>query len=87
MTPFVVVFPRGQLTPKDKERLTRGGVIAVEADDPTRVMQLNLSAPLTQSKVTGDAIVVAAVQAISTVPSSAINSEFVKLLAQSLSTK
>ena len=27
-TPLVVVFPRGQLSPKDKERLTKNGIIA-----------------------------------------------------------
>lgn len=34
----VVVFPRGQLTSKDKERLTKSGVIAVEADEPSKVV-------------------------------------------------
>lgn len=37
----IVVFPRGQLTPKDKERMTKIGVIAIEADDPSLVRVLS----------------------------------------------
>lgn len=47
--PLIVVFPRGQLLPKDKERLTKSGVIAVEADDPKAVVQLQLAQPLVLS--------------------------------------
>lgn len=42
----VIVFPRGQLTAKDKERLTKAGWTAVEADDPKSVVTLIPMAPL-----------------------------------------
>jgi hypothetical protein len=62
--PIVVVFPRGQLSSEDKAAMRDAGVIAVEADDPKRVTQLRLSAPLSTSLLTGDAIVRAALKAI-----------------------
>lgn len=62
--PYVIVFPRGQLSAKDKERLTKGGVIAVEADDPQAVCQLQLTGPLVSSVISGDGIVTAAVKAM-----------------------
>lgn len=36
----IVVFPRGQLLAKDKERLTKLGIVAVEADNPADVRVL-----------------------------------------------
>jgi hypothetical protein len=42
----VIVFPRGQLTPKDKEKLTKLGLCAVEADDPSAVVVIVPSAPM-----------------------------------------
>lgn len=42
MSALVVVFPRGQLSPKDKERLTRNGILAVEADTPADVRMLSI---------------------------------------------
>lgn len=42
MSALVVVFPRGQLSQKDKERLTKHGIVAVEADDPKQVRMLSL---------------------------------------------
>lgn len=45
----IVVFPRGQLTPKDKERLTRAGVTAIEADDPSKVVVIIPSASVRSS--------------------------------------
>lgn len=38
MSQQVIVFPRGQLMPRDKERLTKAGFCAVEADDPKAVV-------------------------------------------------
>ena len=64
-TPLVVVFPRGQLSPIDKERLTKNGIIAVEADNPKDVCQLHLTQPLTTGLLTGDGIVRAALEAMS----------------------
>lgn len=62
--PMIVVFPRGQLSPKDKERLTKAGILAVEADTPKDVVQLRLAAPLISTGITGDAIIVAALNAL-----------------------
>lgn len=62
--PLIVVFPRGQLSAKDKERLTKAGVLAVEADSPKEVVQLRLASPLVTTGITGDGIVLAALEAI-----------------------
>jgi len=58
--PLIVVFPRGQLSAKDKERLTKAGVIAVEAETPEAVRQLHLAPPLINTKINGDGLVRAA---------------------------
>lgn len=63
-TPFVMVYPRGQLTADDKAALRDAGVIAIEADDPEKVQQLHICAPLFSSQISGDAIVQAALYAI-----------------------
>lgn len=42
----IVVFPRGQLSAKDKERLTKADILAVEADDPSKVVTVLPGAPL-----------------------------------------
>ena len=52
----VIIFPRGQLASKDKERLTKAGIIAVEADDPTRVVTVIPQA----SMLMGDDVLMAA---------------------------
>lgn len=39
-TSMIVVYPRGQLSAKDKERLTKHGILAIEADDPSKVVTL-----------------------------------------------
>lgn len=62
--PLVMVFPRGQLSHEDKAMLTQAGVVAIEADDPELVQQLNLAAPLVCEKVNGDQFVRAALGAI-----------------------
>lgn len=36
----VIVFPKGQLMPKEKEKLTKHGFLAIEADDPKSVVLL-----------------------------------------------
>jgi len=56
----VIVFPRGQLSKTDKERLTKAGVVAVEADDPAAVKMLLPSSSL----VTGDDLLLAALDGI-----------------------
>lgn len=62
--PLVIVFPRGQLAETDKLTLREAGVIAIEADDPKAVQQLQLAHPLNCQALTGDAIVRAALSAI-----------------------
>jgi len=42
----IVIFPRGQLNAKDKERLTKAGIVSVEADDPTKVVCVVPGAPM-----------------------------------------
>jgi hypothetical protein len=65
--PLVVVFPRDQLSPGDKARMQKVGIIAVEADDPKMVVQLQLAHPLILSAagVSSDAFVRALLTAIS----------------------
>jgi hypothetical protein len=94
--PLVVVFPRGQLNATDKERFTKAGILAVEADSPKEVVQLELAEPLrlNTSGITGDAIVLAALTAIAAqepvTPGGSITASgraahhFVSLLAASL---
>lgn len=41
MNKQIVVFPRGQLTPKEKEHLTKNGFLAVECDQPGNVRVLS----------------------------------------------
>jgi len=66
--PLVIVFPRGQLDEADKLTLREAGVIAIEADDPKAVQQLQLAHPLLCQALTGDAIVRAALSAIAGQP-------------------
>lgn len=92
--PLIVVFPRGQLTAEDKAAMQASGVIAVEADDPSAVQQLQLRAPLIATGVDGDAIVRAALMALASqradTDSGGITTsgrachEFVRQLAKSL---
>jgi len=42
----VIIFPRGQLDAKDRERLTKMNVVAIEADDPSKVVTVIPGAPL-----------------------------------------
>jgi len=57
----VVVFPRGQLDPKDRKSLAEADIIAVEADDPSKIVTM---LPVAGSSVSGDDIFRAAMQAI-----------------------
>lgn len=45
----IIVFPRGQLDAKDKERLSKHDIIAVEADDPSKVVAVFPGVPLVES--------------------------------------
>lgn len=56
----VVVFPTGQLTQKDKERLTKAGIVAVEASCPKDVIMLLPSSSL----CTGDDLLLSAIAGV-----------------------
>lgn len=58
--PQVIIFPRGQLDPKDRERLTKAGIIAVEADNPKDVVS---ALPL-GSTLNSDDLLYAAIAAV-----------------------
>jgi hypothetical protein len=62
--PFVIVYPRGQLSELDKARLDAVGIVAIEADDPGAVQQLRLAPPFVCESIDGDAIVRAALTAL-----------------------
>jgi hypothetical protein len=34
----LVIFPKGSLTPKERERISKAGYLAIEADDPSKVV-------------------------------------------------
>lgn len=42
----IIVFPTGSLLPKDRERLTKEGYLAIEAEDPSKVVLLGEDTPL-----------------------------------------
>lgn len=58
----LVIFPRGQVTPKDKERATKAGFVIVEADNPADVLVL-IGTPAT---VHTDDLLMSALHAVST---------------------
>lgn len=94
--PLLVVFPRGQLSAEDKAQMREVGIIAIEADDPKAVVQLQLSQPLLLSAagINADAFVRSLLMALAEQPAETrggeINSagracaSFVKQLAASL---
>jgi hypothetical protein len=63
----VIVFPRGQLSAKDKGRFDRAGILAVEADDPTKVVSVLPNV----SPLRGDDMLLAALFAVAEAPDSA----------------
>lgn len=89
--PFIVVFPRGQLSADDKMALQEGGVIGIEADDPPKVHQVHLSAPMVTTSLRADDLLRAALSALSSEPdegsrgdittAAKARSNFVRLLA------
>lgn len=52
----LIIFPTGTLKPSDKARLSKEGFIAIEADDPARIVCAVPTAPL----ATGDDMLMAA---------------------------
>ena len=60
---MVVVFPRGQLSREDKAKLTKSGIVAVEADDPDKVSILSLL-HVSSATVSADDLFMAAMSAV-----------------------
>lgn len=56
----LVVFPRGQLSRTDKDRMTKAGIVAVEADDPGSVRMVLPSSAL----VTADDLLLSAMDGL-----------------------
>lgn len=56
----IVIFPRGQLTDADRRAMSKAGVLALEADDPSKVVAVIPCAPL----ISGDEMLIAAMTAI-----------------------
>lgn len=56
----VIVFPTGTLTARDRSRLSRLGLVAIEAADPKQVVLLVPTAPALR----GDDVLLAALQAV-----------------------
>lgn len=85
--PIVITFPKGQLGPKDKERMTKQGILWLEAkSDHKSIQQLAITQPLVQSVVTGDAVVVAALNAMAAHAGEHTLKAFVRGLAAAVKT-
>lgn len=74
-----LVFPRGQLTSEDRARLDAAGIVAVEADDPAAVVLM-----LPATAISGDAIALSALTAISESPLDSTAAKFVRLLTKAM---
>lgn len=55
----VIIFPRGQLTGADRGRLLQAGIIPIEVDDPSKVIQ-----HIPTGNISGDMITESAIYAI-----------------------
>ncbi|UYB51209.1 hypothetical protein OCJ37_14565 [Xanthomonas sp. AM6] len=69
----IVVFPRGQLSDADRAILTEAGVVAVEADDPSKVVTVLPGAPL----ATPNDLTMAALSAVAACPMDSTHRRFV----------
>ena len=90
--PRIVVFPRGQLDSKQRERLTKTGIIAIEVDDPDKVTILEKPTKLVCSNVVGDDLVQSALLALSKSPPTSNSNDgdrqrfaFISTLAEAVS--
>lgn len=45
----LVIFPKGSLSPNDKSRMAKEGILAIECDEPSRVVAVIPGAPLLSS--------------------------------------
>lgn len=74
----IIVFPRGQLAAKDKERMTKAGYLVVEADDPSRVVAIIPASAV----ATGDDVLYAALKALPDSYTRGPSERFGKFLAE-----
>lgn len=75
----VIIFPRGQLSEKDKARMAKHGIIAIEADDPSKVVAVVPGVPI----LSGDDILLSALDALANAPSYANKADrFLSTLAK-----
>lgn len=75
----LVIFPTGSLSAKDKERMSKEGFLAIEAEDPTRVIIAIPSCSL----VTADDVTLSALQSLLDSPNiSQEHSKFTRALCQ-----
>ena len=62
---MIVVYPRGQLSATDRETLHAAGVVAIEADDPGKVVTVLPMAPASLP-INGDDMSMALLHAVTT---------------------
>lgn len=55
----LVIFPKGSLSAKDKERMSKEGYLAIEADDPSKIIL-----PMPTLTIQGDDLLIAALSAM-----------------------
>lgn len=72
----VIVFPRGQLAASDKSKMTKVGIVAIEADDPRLVVAVVPGASI----VSADDLAMSALKAVSEAGYGSVKDEFVKEL-------
>lgn len=76
----IIVFPRGQLTPDMKQELNEAGIIALEVDDPEKVVTV---LPVTRT-LTGDKLLDAALQTIKDTSSAHVRASFATRILKDL---
>ena len=78
----VLIYPRGQLTDLDRARLDGAGIIAVEADDPGKVVTT-----ISGTDLTGNDLLAAALKGIATGASSMRAETFAEELHRRMKSK
>ena len=76
----IIIFPTGQLHPETRKLLKSEGAIAIEVDDPTKVITLLHVSP----RLTGDILLNAALDALRGAVSGAERQKFAESLINQL---
>ncbi len=79
----VIVYPRGELSAEDRERMEAVGIVVVEADDPSRVVTVVPGVPLAMP----DDLAMAALAALARCPVDSTAALFVKTLHSRLAAR